>query len=470
MASIRVQAQKVGSKLSGMVVPNLGAFMAWGMLTAIGIALNNDLLREFIAPMLNYLLPLLIAFAGGRAVYGYRGGVIGTVATMGAIVGADITMFLGAMILGPFAAWVLKKFDEIIEGKIPTGFELLINNFSVGIIGAIISIIGAIAVAPALTELTNVMSVGVDWMIQHKVLPFTAIFIEPAKILFLNNAIGQGILSPLGSTQLAEYGKSVLYLLESNPGPGLGILLGYMVAGKGNSKASAFGASVIHLFGGIHEIYFPFVLMNPALLIALIAGGITGTFMFTLFNVGLVGVASPGSIITIMIMGAGGDHIKILLAVLASVAVSFLVALPLVRRSKNDDEEFSSAAKEMENLKGKKSSISSVFESSSQTTDFKNMKLIAYACDAGMGSSAMGASILQKRITQAGIEDVKVFHIAIAELPTECDLIVTQEALKDRVNDKQPKTQCIGITDFLNAPEYQEIVSSLTEAKNIAGG
>lgn len=207
MASIRVQAQKVGSKLSGMVVPNLGAFMAWGMLTAIGIALNNDLLREFIAPMLNYLLPLLIAFAGGRAVYGYRGGVIGTVATMGAIVGADITMFLGAMILGPFAAWILKKFDEVIDGKIPTGFELLINNFSVGIIGAVISIIGAIAVAPALTELTNVMSIGVDWMIQHRVLPFTAIFIEPAKILFLNNAIGQGILSPLGSTQLAEYGK-----------------------------------------------------------------------------------------------------------------------------------------------------------------------------------------------------------------------------------------------------------------------
>lgn len=470
MASIRVQAQKVGSKLSGMVVPNLGAFMAWGMLTAIGIALNNDLLREFIAPMLNYLLPLLIAFAGGRAVYGYRGGVIGTVATMGAIVGADITVFLGAMILGPFAAWILKKFDEVIDGKIPTGFELLINNFSVGIIGAVISIIGAIAVAPALTELTNVMSIGVDWMIQHRVLPFTAIFIEPAKILFLNNAIGQGILSPLGSTQLAEYGKSVLYLLESNPGPGLGILLGYMVAGKGNSKASAFGASIIHLFGGIHEIYFPFVLMNPALLIALIAGGITGTFMFTLLNVGLVGVASPGSIITIMIMGAGGDHLKILLAVLASAAVSFLVALPLVRRSKNDDEEFSSAAKEMENLKGKKSSISSVFESDSQTTDFKNMKLIAYACDAGMGSSAMGASILQKRITQAGIADVKVFHISIAELPTECDLIVTQEALKDRVSDKQPKTQCIGITDFLNAPEYQEIVTSLVEAKNVAGG
>lgn len=470
MASIRVQAQKVGSKLSGMVVPNLGAFMAWGMLTAIGIALNNDLLREFISPMLNYLLPLLIAFAGGRAVYGYRGGVIGTVATMGAIVGADITMFLGAMILGPFSAWVLKKFDEVIDGKIPTGFELLINNFSVGIIGAIISIIGAIAVAPTLTELTNVMSVGVDWMIQHRVLPFTAIFIEPAKILFLNNAIGQGILSPLGSTQLAEYGKSVLYLLESNPGPGLGILLGYMVAGKGNSKASAFGASVIHLFGGIHEIYFPFVLMNPALLIALIAGGITGTFVFTLFNVGLVGVASPGSIITIMIMAAGGDHVKILIAVLASAAVSFLVSLPLVKRSKSDDEEFSSAAKEMENLKGKKSSISSVFETSLQVTDFKNMKLIAYACDAGMGSSAMGASALQKKIKQAGIDDVKVFHISIGELPTECDLIVTQEALKDRVNDKQPETQCIGITDFLNAPEYQEIVSSLAEAKKIAGG
>lgn len=470
METIRVQAQKVGSRLSGMVIPNLGAFMAWGMLTALGIALNNDLLREFIVPMLNYLLPLLIAFAGGRAVYDYRGGVIGTVATIGAIIGSDITMFLGAMILGPLSAWILKKFDEMIDGKVPTGFELLVNNFSVGIIGAIISVVGAVAVAPIIMELTNVMSVGVDWMIQHRILPFTAIFIEPAKILFLNNAIGQGILSPLGSTQLAEFGKSVLYLLESNPGPGLGILLGYMVAGKGNSKASAYGAGVIHLFGGIHEIYFPFVLMNPSLIIALIAGGITGNFLFTLLDVGLVGVSSPGSILTIMIMSAGGDHFKILIAVLISAAISFLVALPLIKRSKNNDEEFQTAAKEMESLKGKKSSVSSVFESTGPVADYKNMKLIAYACDAGLGSSAMGANVLQKKITQAGIDDVKVFHIAIGELPTTCDLIVTQDSLKERVVEKQPEVQCIAISDFLNAPEYEEIVSALVKAKNVVGG
>ncbi|MCI1902518.1 MAG: PTS mannitol transporter subunit IICB [Enterococcaceae bacterium] len=470
MASIRVQAQKMGSRLSGMVIPNLGAFMAWGILTAIGIALNNELLKEFISPMLNYLLPLLIAFAGGRAVYGYRGGVIGTVATMGAIIGADVTMFLGAMILGPLSAWILKKFDKTIDGKIPTGFELLINNFSVGIIGALIAVAGVLIIAPIITVLTNVMSVGVDWMIEHKVLPFTAIFIEPAKVLFLNNAIGQGILSPLGSTQLAEYGKSVLYLLESNPGPGLGILLGYMIAGKGNSKASAFGASIIHLFGGIHEIYFPFVLMNPALVIALIAGGITSTFLFTLFKVGLVGVASPGSILTIMVMSASGDHLKILFAVAMSALVSFLISIPLIKRSKTDDQAFQTAAKEMENLKGKKSSVSSVFESREAAANYKNMKLIAYACDAGLGSSAMGASVLQKKINKAGIKDVKVFHISIDDLPIECDLIITQKSLLDRVKEKQPGIQIIGITDFINAPEYQIIVSSLLQAKNINGG
>lgn len=465
--SMRVKVQKFGSKLSNMVIPNLGAFIAWGLLTAVGIALNNDMMRTFIGPMLNYLLPLLIAFAGGKMVYEYRGGVIATIATMGVILGASITMFIGAMILGPLAAWVLKKFDQLVDGKIPMGFELLVNNFSIGIIGSILALLGFAFLAPAITSLTGVMAAGVNFLIAHGLLPLTAIFIEPAKVLFLNNAIGQGILTPMGTTQLADVGKSVLFLLESNPGPGLGILMAYMFFGKGNSKASAYGATVIHFFGGIHEIYFPFVLMNPILILPLICGGMVGTFLFNLFGVGLVGVASPGSILSIMMMSAVGDHIMILGSVLAAAAVSFLIAIPLVKRAGGDDSALKSAAKQMEDLKGKKSRISSVFEGAAQAFDFATVKSIAYACDAGIGSSTMGATVLQKKLKAAGIEDVKVFHIAVENLPADCQVVVTQELLLDRVKEAQPDAYHVAVTDFINAPQYEELIANIKKAKNI---
>ncbi|AEE92231.1 PTS system mannitol-specific EIICB component [Includes: Mannitol permease IIC component; Mannitol-specific phosphotransferase enzyme IIB component] [Tepidanaerobacter acetatoxydans Re1] len=464
--SFRVKAQKFGNNLSGMVIPNLGAFMAWGILTAVGIAISNDMLKSFITPMLNYLLPLLIAIAGGKMVYGYRGSVIAAVATMGVIIGSDITMFIGAMIMGPLAAWFIKKFDQLIDGKVPLGFELLVNNFSVGIIGATLAVLSYLYLAPAISSLTQVLAGGVDFLVQHRLLPLTAVFIEPAKILFLNNAIGQGILSPLGSTQLAKVGKSVLYLLESNPGPGLGVLLAYMFFGKGNSKASALGAGIIHFFGGIHEIYFPFVLMNPVLVIPLIFGGMTGTFLFSMFKVGLVGVASPGSILSISMMAAPGDHLKIILSIFASAAITFAIAAPLVRRAENDDKELKNAAAEMESLKGKKSRVSSIFNNDKgHAFDFSKVRNIAYVCDAGLGSSAMGASILQKKITKAGITDVKVFHAAVSDLPKQCEVVITHKSLLDRVVEKQQNAYHVGIVDYLNAPEYDDLINKLSEAK-----
>ncbi|WP_042146592.1 PTS mannitol transporter subunit IICB [Paucisalibacillus sp. EB02] len=466
--SFRSKAQTFGSKLSNMVLPNLGAFMAWGILTALGIALGNELLQSFIGPMLNYLLTLLIAVAGGKMVYGYRGSVIAAVATMGLIIGSEITMFIGAMVMGPLSAWILKKFDSLIENRIPTGFELLINNLSSGIIGAGLAIISNVAVAPIIVSLTKVLAAGVDFLMEYSLLPLTAIFIEPAKILFLNNAIGQGVLTPLGITQVSDFGKSILFLLESNPGPGLGILLAYMFFGRGNTKGTAYGASVIHFFGGIHEIYFPFVLMKPVLIFPLILGGMTGSFVFTLFDVGLVGVASPGSIIAISIMASMGDHVGIYAGIIAACIVTFVTSIPFVRKTDDNEEQLKSAATQMEQLKGKKSRISSVFDSEENTAkefDFASVKKIAYACDAGLGSSAMGASILQKKIIKAGLEDINVFHLSVSDLPTECDVVVTHQSLMDRVKELQPNVYHIDIVDYLNAPQYDELVNKLKDSQ-----
>ena len=467
--SYRVKAQRFGGKLSAMVLPNLGAFMGWGILTALGIWLSNDMLKGFIAPMLTYLLPILIGVAAGKMVYGDKGAVIGAFATVGVIVGSNVTMLLGAMIIAPLAAWLLKKAEAVINPHIPVGFELLVGNLTIAILGAAVAIVGCVGLAPAITSLSSVFASGVAALENNNLLPLTAIFIEPAKVLFLNNAIGQGILTPLGTAQLNELGKSVLFLLESNPGPGLGILLAYCVFGRGRAKANAYGATLIHAIGGIHEIYFPFILMNPVLVLAAIAGGAVGTFLFTLFNVGLVGVSSPGSIITIMMMASAGDQIMILVSILASTAVSFLVASVIVKHSKMDEEEgdrsLREAAKQMEALKGKKSRISSVFEEKEAEVDYAKVRKIIYVCDAGLGSSAMGASVIAKKLKKAGITDIQVEHAPVMNLPQEADLLVTHTSLEQIVREKQPDTKLITIQDYLNAPEYEELVNKIKSAR-----
>lgn len=469
MSKVRTGIQKFGSKLSSMVIPNLGAFIAWGLITAVAIAISSASLKEFIVPMLNYLLPILIGFAGGRMVYDYRGGVIGAVATMGVIIGANVTMFIGAMILGPLAAWILKQFDKLLDGRVPMGFELLINNYSLGIIGVLLAVFGYYALGPAISALTGTLASGVDFLVVHHLLPITSIIIEPAKVLFLNNAIGQGILTPMGTTQLASAGKSILFLLESNPGPGMGVLLAWMFFGKGTTKSSAWGASVIHFFGGIHEIYFPFVLMRPVLILPLILGGASGILLMGLMGVGLVGVASPGSIISIMLMSYPGDRLKICLAIAVACAITFVTAIPLVKNAPTDGEALAKAANQMNELKGKKSRVSAMFETGEATdagvVDFAAVRRIAYACDAGIGSSAMGAMALQKKFNAAGLGDIEVFHIAIENLPTDCQVVVTNNLLLDRVKQAQPGVHYVGINDFINANEYDQLIDKISAAR-----
>ncbi|MFT4007946.1 MAG: PTS transporter subunit EIIC, partial [Lacrimispora sp.] len=251
--------QVFGRALSGMVMPNIGAFIAWGLITAFFIDTGwvpNKAFSELVGPMASILLPLLIAYTGGSAVAGQRGAVIGAIASMGVIVGSDVPMFMGAMIVGPLAAWILKKFDNFIRSKIKTGFEMLVNNFSIGIIGMILALLARLGIQPIVEALNHVMGAGVGFFVDHNLLPLASI--EPAKVLFLNNAVNHGILSPLGIQQVQEAGKSIFFLLEANPGPGLGILLAYCIAGKGSAKSSAPGAIIIHFLGGIHEIYFPY--------------------------------------------------------------------------------------------------------------------------------------------------------------------------------------------------------------------
>jgi PTS system mannitol-specific IIC component len=475
--SVKATIQKLGSYLSSMVMPNIGAFIAWGIITALFIPdgwLPNAQLANLVGPMRDYLLPILIGYTGGSMVYGQRGAVTGAIATMGAVVGASeivtgsatVPMFIGAMALGPLGGWVIKKFDEKAQDHIPAGFEMLINNFSIGILGFFLTLLGFYAVGPFVSGMTTIFASGVDWIIAQGLLPLANIFIEPAKILFLNNAINHGILTPLGSQQVTEIGHSILFLLEANPGPGLGILLAFSVFGKGSAKASAPGAIIIHFLGGIHEIYFPYVMMKPLLFLAVIAGGVSGTFTFQMLGAALTGPASPGSIIAILGMTAPGSYIGVIGGVLVGAVVSFLVASAILKMDKKADDDFEAAQKSIKDAKAQaKGQATSSTTGTASTTpadlSVDNIDRIIFACDAGMGSSAMGASLLRKKAKALGL-DMSITNTAISKLEDKSGtLVITQEELTDRAKKQAPSSAHVSVGNFLDGDRYDEILAEM---------
>lgn len=456
---MKEKIQSFGRFLSGMVMPNIGAFIAWGFITALFLATGwvpNEQLAALIGPMITYLLPLLIAYTGGKVVAGARGGVMGTIAAMGVIVGSDVPMFLGAMIMGPLGGYVIKKFDEAVDGKIKAGFEMLVNNFSIGILGAILSCLALVVVGPVVSAGNAMMEAGVNFLVSHGLLPLTSILIEPAKVLFLNNAINHGIFTPMGMNQVAETGKSVFFLLEANPGPGLGILLAYCIAGKGTAKSSAPGAIIIHFLGGIHEIYFPYILMNPMLILAVIAGGAAGVATNVILDAGLVAAASPGSIIAILGMCQKGSYFAVIMGVLVATVVSFVVGVPILKMFGKDEDVEAAKAKVMDMKRESKG-----LAKEDTVTSSDDVKKIVFACDAGMGSSAMGASVLRKKLKQAGFDTIEVVHASVSEIPQDAQIVVTHKELQERARTSHQTARLVLITNFMNAPEYDELVESL---------
>ena len=443
--NIQQKVQKFGRSLSGMIMPNIGAFIAWGLLTALFIPTGwwpNEYLGKLVDPMLKYLLPILIGYTAGKNIAGDRGGVTGAIATMGVVIGSSIPMFIGAMMMGPLGGWCIKKFDEKIEGKVKDGFEMLINNFSIGIIGMLLAIFGYMFVGDIVIWLTKTLSKLTVVLIDHHLLPLVALVVEPAKVMFLNNAINHGIFSPIGIEQASEIGKSVMFLFETNPGPGLGVLLACWAFGKGSTKQSAPGAIIIQSLGGIHEIYFPYILARPGLLLGAIAGSAAALGFYQVTDAGLVAPASPGNFITLPVMAPKGETLIILGGILIAAAVSFLVCIPFMRtEEKAPDADFK------------------IDES---RLGFIN--LIMFACDAGMGSSALGATRFRKRTSLAGLE-VKVRNCAVDCVPEATDLIVCQRGLSERVKATNPGKEVVIIDNFLSDPALDRLLERLIEAE-----
>ena len=458
---MRQQIQQFGRTLSGMVMPNIGAFIAWGFITALFIPEGwwpNGQLAQLVGPMLTYLLPLLIAYTAGRNVAGERGGVIGAIAAVGVIVGSDIPMFIGAMIMGPLAGYAIRRFDRMVEGRVKAGFEMLVSNFSIGILGMLLAVLGYYVVGSVVSGLTMLISSGAELVIRHGLLPLVSLFVEPAKVLFLNNAVNHGIFSPIGIEQARETGQSIMFLLETNPGPGLGVLLAYWLFGRGNARQSAPGAVIIQFFGGIHEIYFPYILARPVLIVAAIAGSAAGLLFFSLTDAGLVAPASPGSILSVLAMAPKGKTLIVLLGVVISAAVSLLVAAPFIRRaSKTETEGDPAVGKLPQSAAG-----------ISPHAAGRPVRKVIFACDAGMGSSALGATRFRKRLRDAEI-GVAVGNSAADRIPSDADVVVCQSVLAERIAAAAKGAELIVIDNFLSDPGLDALFVRLAETTPSCG-
>ncbi len=459
--------QRFGKFLSAMVMPNIGALIAFGFLAALFIDtgwIPNKAFSSMVSPMLTYLIPILIASTGGKMVAGDRGKVVAAIAVIGAIMSnTEISMLMAAMIVGPLGGYCIKTFDKFMEDRMPAGFEMLINNFSAGIIGLLLMLLGYAAIGPLMGAILAVLTSGVNLLVTKGLLPLVSVFIEPAKVLFLNNAINHGIFTPIATSQANELGKSVMYLLEANPGPGLGVLLAYLFFCKDKTtRQSAPGAVIIHLFGGIHEIYFPYILMNPMVIIAPIIGNIAAIFWFSVTGCGLRGPASPGSILAVLMMAPGSDIWKVVVGVAIAAAVSFVIASPIVKMAGNKSLE--DAQKEVAARKAEAKGL----DASVKLQDGAGVRKVIFACDAGMGSSAMGATKFRKRIE--GVRpDIKVANTSVDNIPSDCDIAVVQATLVARAKKSAPQAQIVTIGNFLSDPNLDELYSRLCREDSAAG-
>ncbi|MFC4565677.1 PTS mannitol transporter subunit IICB [Nocardiopsis mangrovi] len=478
MERVRSSVQRFGGHLSGMVMPNIGAFIAWGLITALFIPTGwwpNETLAQLVDPMIGYLLPILIGYTGGRLVHGQRGAVVGAVATVGVVVGTDTPMFLGAMVIGPLTAYLMKLFDRTVRPHVRSGFEMLVDNFSAGILGGIMALIGLVSVGPVVESITGVLGQGVQALMDARLLPLVSILVEPAKVLFLNNAINHGVLGPLAIAESTEAGQAIQFLIEPNPGPGLGILLACMFFGSRATRATAPGAAIIQFFGGIHEIYFPYILAQPRLILAAIGGGASGILVFLLTGAGLVASPSPGSIIAVMAVTPRGGHVGVLAGVAAATIVSFLIASALLgfgRGKKAEDD--ADTAEQGPATAGDGESAGAAADATDTDTAAEGANTIngaqvgkvVVACDAGMGSSALLTSTLTKKLAAYS---VGVSHTSVDRIPDDADVVLVHANLAERARRNAPGKVVLTFQAYLGDPVFDRLEKAIKEGQTIDG-
>jgi PTS system mannitol-specific IIC component len=474
---------KIGRLFSMMVFQNIAALMVVGIIRALFGVYGwwpNDRILLMLNPMLNLLIPVLIGYTGGRILGGQRAGVVAAVVTMGIALASSVPMIIGAMIVGALIGWLVRKIDKILENRLPIGFELLVANFIYAVLAVVLTIISFLYIGQALSSGIIWLNKVMESIINSGLLPLASIIIEPAKVFFFNNVMSQGMLSPLGIHQVKNFGKSVFFLLETNPGPGIGLMLAWLLKSQGKQRKIARATLVIHSLGGIHEVYFPYVLMNPRLLLAVVTGGMTGIAIFQYMDVGLVAIPSPPSIVLLAALAPRDDIMAVLLGIAGSSLVSFMTAYLLIK-SNAELPLMDMNIKNWEDLDGRREesdtdiplfSMGKLLSKERMPTEEqrlleskkqRNIQTIVFACDAGIYSSAMGAALLRKKLKEAGLKII-VKNSSVDRIPRDADLIITQKYLMQRAMESAPNAEHISITSYIDSTNYDVIISRLKTA------
>ncbi|EOJ63268.1 PTS transporter subunit EIIC [Enterococcus faecalis] len=442
--------RRFGHRLSGMIMPNLSIFIAWSLLSLVAGYTTGNLrlaLSEVETIMIRVVLPILIGFTGGKMFEEQRGGVVAAIATVGVIVSTDVPQLFGAMFIGPLAGYTFAKIEQILLPKVKEGYEMLTKNFLAGIVGGLLCCFGILIVAPAVESASFWLYQFSSWLIEANLLPLVHVFLEPLKVLFFNNAINHGLLTPLGLEGASQTGQSILFLLETNPGPGVGVLVAFLLFGSVGQRKTAGGATMIQLIGGIHEIYFPFVLMDPRLFLAVIAGGMSGTLVFQIFNVGLSAPASPGSLVAILANAPTDARLAVFSGIFVSFLCSFAIASLLLKRQRGIEPVSMIKMKEEDQVE----------------TVTPNYQQILFVCDAGMGSSAMGASLLSRQLKAVDLE-MPVTYKSVHQMKWQPKtLVVIQAELKQLAQKYVPEKDMVSVQNFLEIKSYYpQVLAKLT--------
>lgn len=466
---MRNAIHKFGKFYSNIMINMIGIFIFVGILSVIfgdyGWAPNENIyaISQFVY---SYVIPALIAYAAGNhmgQIYEKRldvpktginhaGGAIAVMAAAGIMIADKNCAILGAMILGPICGLLWKHVLEPLTRKAVQGMEMLTRNLVAAVVGAAFSIAAYYVLTPMLSAVTHVIMMGVDWLIAHKLICLTSILIEPAKVFFLNNSIHHGILLPLAMQQAEQSGSSMLFLLETNPGPGLGVLFALWLSNRKKRKEYA-AYMFVECIGGIHEIYFPEVLANLWLLLALIPGGMAGTLCMSVFHVASAGLVSPGSILTVLFMS--GHHVlATLFAVAISTAVSCAIAFFILKRQGKWCTEAAISAQEekKEEVQEKRQMLEK-----GQMQEIK----IGFICDAGVGSSAMGAALFRRKLKEEGMDGITAEAYAVDQIPEDLTIGVCQRAFLEILQKESNLSNIVTMESLLNQTEHLALIEKL---------
>lgn len=441
---------------SSIIAANLPLFI---MLGFISLAFSNSGLfpNEKMALVsqscYSYLLPTILAYYAGKKIGGESGAFTGAVCGLAISIFSAYTSFIASIFMGTLCGVLCRFLKEKIKFDKFTGFEMISKNIFFGAVGVITVSLTYFIFAPIFSYIDLFFSNLIEYLSDVKTLPITTSVIETLKVFSLNNSINHGFLIPAGVENTAKFGKSVFFLLETNPGPGLGILLALYILNKDRRKYFA-SCMTVQAIGGIHEIYFPIVLSNLKLLIALILGALSGNLVFYLLHAGARGAISPGSIITIFLMCSPSDWLAILLGIATSAVVSCISACLIL--------EFDShKSKEIESDDNTSERIETTSEPLFNLPDFGYVEDIVFVCDAGIGSSVMAASMFKKMLIENELGGISVSSSPVDEIPEDADLLICQKIISTKARDYNEYATIIEVENFMDSNMYKAIIEKI---------